>query len=103
MHKLALMLRAQRPQTGVAPSHLCYIKNRFFTGGGGVAHSLLATSTTSDRVNHEIRRRKVTYRHGAQVKDVPVMIWSTLRYDVYREEVCAKGGCCEHPAGTIVP
>lgn len=53
-----------------------------------MAHSLLAASVSSNFIDHKIRRRKTTYRHGAQVKDVPVMFWSILRYGTARKEVC---------------
>jgi len=52
-----------------------------------MTHSLLTTSVTPDCVNHEICRHKATYRHGAQVKDVPVMSWSILRCGVARKDV----------------
>lgn len=52
-----------------------------------MAHSLLATGATSDSVNHEMHRHTATYRHGAQVKDVPVMFWSVLRCEVARKVV----------------
>ena len=52
-----------------------------------MAHSLLATSAASDSVNSEMHRHTATYRHGAQVKDVPVMFWSVLRCEVARKVV----------------
>ena len=52
-----------------------------------MAHSLLATRATSDSANHEMHRHTATYRHGAQVKDVPVMFWSVLRCEVARKVV----------------
>ena len=55
-----------------------------------MTHSLLATSVTPNCVNHEICRRKATYRHGAQVKDVPVMPWFILRCGVARKEMCGR-------------
>ena len=55
-----------------------------------MAYSLLATSVTPDCVNHEICRRNATYRHGAQVKDVPVMSWLILRCGAARKEVRGK-------------
>ena len=61
-----------------------------------MTHSLLATSVASDFVNSEMHRHTATYRHGAQVKDVPVMFWSVLRCEVARKVVYrVEGGCCE--------
>jgi len=74
VHKLALTLRAQRPQTGVAPSHLCGGSERVLEGGKGVAHSLLATSDIRLVLVEKRVGGKATYRHGAQVKDVPDML-----------------------------
>ena len=42
-------------------------------GAQKVAHSLLATGATLDRVSQEMHRSEVTYRHGAHVNVVPAM------------------------------
>lgn len=55
-----------------------------------MTHSLLTTSVTLDRVNREICQHKTTYRHGAQVKDVPAISRLILRRGVSRRGACRR-------------
>lgn len=55
-----------------------------------MTHSLLATSVTLDRVNRGICQHKTTYRHGAQVKDVPAISRLILRRGVSGGETCRR-------------
>ena len=56
-----------------------------------MTHSLLATSAmTLDRVNRGICQHGTTYRHGAQVKDVPAISRLILRRGVSRREACRR-------------
>ena len=55
-----------------------------------MTHSLLAASVTSDCVSRETCWWEATYRHGAQVKDVPVILWLILRCGVTREVECGR-------------